>query len=562
MLKSLELENFKAFGERVKIPFAPITLIFGENSSGKSSILQSLNLLKQTRESREAGALLLPRTEQGISDLGSFQDLLFDHDLSRTLSIKPEIGIRNSPNVMVETSRLLFGRSKELKRNNVEQKVLKEIGIEVKFKRPSLDEEVLLDEILLFVGDSSDCVAKFKYSSDVPNSIRREVFPFFNRERRVHSLNSKLARCVWVTKKHKYWLPRYELCKEKRENILEFLQKSKENLSRNDESIFQASFFDEFIDRGQEKNNILDILNKSINFYAKDFSLELFIERMVSSQLESYITMDGFLPYGLVRNREATLPEEEYPEFSRRNYSDRRVSIDMGRLAATFGRALEETIAILFPLGPFRRPPERWYIFTGTSPQDVGYKGELLPDLLFRRPKLVEEANRWLDKLDIGYHLKIMSLGERTKDLFEVQLIDTRRKPNVEVGLPDVGFGISQILPFIVQSLSSTEKIISIEQPEVHIHPRLQADLGDLLAETIKRPRNNQFIIETHSEHLVLRLQRLVRLKQLSPNDVSILYVSRGANGSKVQQLQLDEEGDFINDWPGGFFPERLREFR
>jgi predicted ATPase len=79
MLKAIELENFKAFGERNRIDLAPITLIFGENSAGKSSILQAMSLLKQTRQSRESGALLLPRTEGGIVDLGGFQELLFDH---------------------------------------------------------------------------------------------------------------------------------------------------------------------------------------------------------------------------------------------------------------------------------------------------------------------------------------------------------------------------------------------------------------------------------------------------------------------------------------------------
>ena len=63
------------------------------------------------------------------------------------------------------------------------------------------------------------------------------------------------------------------------------------------------------------------------------------------------------------------------------------------------GRALEQTLEALFPMGPFRRPPERWYIFTGTSPQDVGYRGDLLPDLLLRRPELVKEANQWLYQL-------------------------------------------------------------------------------------------------------------------------------------------------------------------
>ena len=83
MLKAIEIENFKAFGEPTRIELAPITLIYGQNSAGKSSILQSLNLLKQTHESRESGASLLPRAEDGIVDLGSFRELLFDHDPER-----------------------------------------------------------------------------------------------------------------------------------------------------------------------------------------------------------------------------------------------------------------------------------------------------------------------------------------------------------------------------------------------------------------------------------------------------------------------------------------------
>ena len=140
--------------------------------------------------------------------------------------------------------------------------------------------------------------------------------------------------------------------------------------------------------------------------------------------------------------------------------------------------------------------------------------------------------------------------------------MDKRRKPPVEVGISDVGFGISQLLPFIVQSLVSQKKIITIEQPEVHVHPKLQADIGDLLAEAIKKPKSNQFIIETHSEHLVLRLQKLVRTGKLKPKDISIIYVTRGKDGSDALQLRVDEEGDFIDEWPEGFFSERLIELR
>ena len=175
---------------------------------------------------------------------------------------------------------------------------------------------------------------------------------------------------------------------------------------------------------------------------------------------------------------------------------------------------------------------------------------------------MVEDTNEWLKRLKIGYELDVKSVGANLRDLFEVRLIDKRPegKQDIDVALPDVGFGISQLLPFVVQSLVSEGQIISIEQPEVHVHPRLQADLGDLLAEAIKR--NNQFIIETHSEHLILRLQSLVYRGEIKPEDVSVIYVSRGHEGAKAERLRLDEEGDFIDEWPKGFFLERLNELR
>ena len=130
-----------------------------------------------------------------------------------------------------------------------------------------------------------------------------------------------------------------------------------------------------------------------------------------------------------------------------------------------------------------------------------------------------------------------------------------------EVSLSDVGFGISQLLPLIVQCLTSKNQTISIEQPELHVHPRLQADVGELFAVSA-RDLGNCIIAETHSEHLVLRIQKLVRTGELKPDDVSIVFVRREAKGSVVDRLRLDQEGDFIDEWPGGFFPERMRELR
>lgn len=523
MLQSLQLENFKAFGERTHIPFAPITLIFGENSAGKSTILQALNLLKQTRESRETGIPLLPRTETGIVDLGSFQELIFDHDLKRVFSIR------------------------------VETKDERELAIEFSFKRPSLEEVVRLDQIQIYDGMFSKCIAKFQ-----PLDASKDPEEFWRRMGYLPDLSmsnlpppSKLpiVECVWLTEEPEYWKLEFEWCKKNRKDILSRIK------TRLEQSVDHQTDIEKEIWRRD-----INLLKADHKLFSSDFDLETYISKKHKEKMNTALRVEDFLPDGIVsikRNHWITGSHSLLDP-----QSDEMEIFDVGELAIQASRTLEQTLGAFFPMGPFRRAPERWYIFRGTSPQDVGYRGDLLPDLLFRHRGLVKETNKWLKHLKIGYELEVRSVGAYSGDLFEMRLIDTRRSKRVNVALPDVGFGISQLLPFVVQSLVSEKRIISIEQPEVHVHPRLQADLGDLLAEAIKEPRQNQFIIETHSEHLILRLQRLVRKKEIKPEDVSVIYVSRGSEGAEAERLRLDEEGDFIDEWPNGFFLERLRELR
>lgn len=535
MLHALELENFKAFGERARIPFAPITLIFGENSAGKSSILQCLNLLKQTRESREVGALLLPRAENGIVDLGSFQEMIFDHDLNRTLSIR------------------------------IETKFSQGLATEYSFKRPSLEAEVYLDQIEIYHKDHTESIARFKPSGTVPEP--EELFMKISSLQDLPSLQlPKLekVKCIWLTNRTEYWKREFEWCKDNKKTILNWIERRISELEAftpqiDEENLKQNHNNEELQDEESMLRKDLSSLNYNREFFSSNFDLRNYIPKRRMEEMNTVIGFQGFLSAGIIaeeRNSPVTGPHS----LLRRQLDD--IAFNVSKMVMRTSRALEQTLKDLFPMGPFRRPPERWYIFTGTSPQDVGYKGDLLPDLLLRRPKLVEETNEWLKRLDMGYGLEVKPVGGNSGDLFEVRLIDTRRKERVNVALPDVGFGISQLLPFVVQSLVSKKQIISIEQPEVHVHPRLQADLGDLLAETIKKPRQNQFIVETHSEHLILRLQRLVHEKIIKPEDVSVIYISRGQKGAKSQRLHLDDEGDFIDEWPNGFFPERLRELR
>ena len=536
MLHALELENFKAFGKRAHIPVAPITLIFGENSAGKSTILQALYLLKQTLERRDTGDLLLARTPNHIVNLGSFQEMLFDHDLERTLSIRVETLVDRR-----YLSRLLFSGDK--------------IAIEFSFKRSTRDQEVLLDRIGIYDGKSAKRLAKFEPLD--PTEISREFqrrSGFFRDSRGIPVSISELGavKCVWLTKESEHWKQEFEWCLRNKEEILNELKNRLNDMKHSREELREDN---------DSLSEEIKSLEDDIKFFSSDFDLKTYISRRHGEEIDTVFGIQGFFPVGIMSRKKNMILH--FP--LERRYD--RTLFDVAQLAMVAGRALEQTLEALFPISPFRIPPERLYTFRGTTPQNVGYRGDLLPDLLFRRPELVKEANEWLNRLNMDYKLKVETVGTASGDLFEVRLIDTRRKERVNeervnVALPDVGFGISQLLPFIVQSLVSEKQIISIEQPEVHVHPKLQADLGDLLAEVIKEPRQNRFIVETHSEHLILRLQRLVYKGEIKPEDVSVIYVSRGPEGAKAERLRLDDEGDFIDEWPNGFFLERLRELR
>lgn len=547
MLRSMQLENFKAFGQRTLIPLAPITLIFGQNSSGKSSILQSLNLLKQTRESRDVEALLLPRTESGFADLGSFQEMLFDHDLKRTLSVRLDVAL--------EDNQRTFGVPPKFLRRATT------IGLEFAFSRKKTEDEITLDGFKL-CGEGSDAyIATFEKCAMPPDMRRYASMPYRSERRRSKEL-LRAVRCTQISSDVSYWQPAYEWSVQQKAIWIERLTEIHRTYQSDRGSPSMRGLFEEDENVAEANKKTLAALAEYIQFLSSDYSLDDYIQRMIREQLNQVIALDGFIPTLTGRTDGNPSLDLILADVLGRSGMRREWSLDVGGSSIFAGRAVEHAIGSLFPLGPFRKPPARWYIFTGTTPHDVGYQGHLLPDLLFRNGELRQNTNEWLKALDIGYEIKLHPLGDRSSDLFELRLMDTRRKSPVEVGLSDVGFGISQILPLVVQSLAASDQIISVEQPEVHIHPRLQADLGDLLIEAIKKPRRNQFIIETHSEHLALRLQRRVREKKLSPADISVVYVSRGPNGATVQPLRLDEEGDFMDDFPGGFFPERLRELR
>ena len=144
------------------------------------------------------------------------------------------------------------------------------------------------------------------------------------------------------------------------------------------------------------------------------------------------------------------------------------------------------------------------------------------------------------------YEVKVSTLGEST-----------------QVALPDVGFGVSQVLPALVQSFyCPAGSIVWMEQPEIHLHPQVQAELADVFISAVQayeegQPRGVQLIIESHSEHFLNRLQRRVAEQQITPDDVAIYFARKGSKAAELEEIDVNEFGDITN-WPENFFGDEM----
>jgi hypothetical protein len=223
-------------------------------------------------------------------------------------------------------------------------------------------------------------------------------------------------------------------------------------------------------------------------------------------------------------------------------------------------------------LGPLREFPKRYYTSKGTVPSDLGPKGEFVVDAILasrekepyisrgrgRRGKqsLEERIAHWLKELGLIHSFRVEPIGIGSS-LYEVKV---KRGPNSsEVLITDVGFGVSQILPVLVMCYYVPEgSTILLEQPEIHLHPSVQMKLADVFIDVAKN-RNVQVILESHSEHLLNRLQRRLAEKLVTKDDVALYFCDFGAEGSKLNKLDIDLLGNILN-WPVDFFGDQFGE--
>lgn len=183
-------------------------------------------------------------------------------------------------------------------------------------------------------------------------------------------------------------------------------------------------------------------------------------------------------------------------------------------------------------------------------------------------PELQDLLSAVTDTEALSQHLADSMVDAQPEELQDLVLVDQRT--DTPVSHRDVGIGVSQVLPVLVSAYASTDTLLAIEQPEIHLHPALQAELGDVFIESALGEGRNTFLIETHSEHLLLRIMRRMRetstgklpdgVPEVRPEHVMVLFVEPDGARSLIREMPLNERGELVKSWPGGFFEEGLRE--
>ena len=219
-----------------------------------------------------------------------------------------------------------------------------------------------------------------------------------------------------------------------------------------------------------------------------------------------------------------------------------------------FDEAFENLFSRILYLGPLREHPRPRYTWDGDHPKDIGQDGKKAISALLsgrvRHFSIDEQILKWLQQLELINSYDLRPLSDTGRDY---EFLVRQYKGGPEVRLTDVGFGVSQVLPVLILCYYAPEgSILILEQPEAHLHPKVQTELADVLIDVVKN-RNLQIILESHSEYLLSRLQRRIAEKKIAAADTALYFCQINDGTSEIEQLNVDEYGN-IRNWPQDFF--------
>lgn len=572
MITGITIENFKGIREPVHLDLRPITLLFGANSAGKSTILHALHYAREIFERHNLDA------DQTIAggkyiDLGGFKRLVHRDDDSPSAHLGGPIQLRiemqfteTTATFYTEIDQLIARTLADIQRYRPELQVgFDDIASLLEFEFHTLFNKITTAAVELEIGWSS--------THNRPYVSKNTIF--FNNQPFIQLEANPQLRGVAA---------RFSIRQPDPNNP----EASIEVSTLNHKCLKRAN--DIYMERGQlplDDRSLLEILLEQcgtlLSFRPNQIDLNELVDALppLDKSMDfapSMISPTGELDHDTRHSFEISLAEELVRVVSQYIIGPCQLVRDQLKHFRYLG-PLRETPPRLY--SPPRFPdPARWA--SGLGAWDVLYAGS---------EELIESVGSWLgdeDKLNSG-----CSLERRTSVSFDYshplirKLISGRAFDDVEHDLSlnlseteavsrivvvgnsgielhphEVGIGISQVVPVVVTALDEDERLIAIEQPEIHIHPRLQAEIADLFIESIHKNKH-RFIIETHSEHLILRLLRRIREteegtapadRQLRTNELGICYLKQESGSTTASRIDVDVKGEFIQPWPDDFF--------
>lgn len=433
MITAIRCENFRCFKDTGTLKLAPITILVGENNSGKSAIIQSLHLPALALGSEDP-SIRLKLLHQDY-DYGSFKDIVFRHNEKEFITMSYEMLISKP-------------------RNADRRRTLEPVIMRLTYGYLSKRKEIYLHN---FVIEDSD-------------GERLKISP------------RRYTDAIGV-------------------------------LMRNHEE--KSPFLSRLIGR-------------------KGFTFQLKYEQI------SLITRIY----------------DKYPE-----EIANKLFLNLGNIFALVN-LFNQSFNKIYHLGPLRIPPSRTYMYSGELVERLGMKGEFALQKYSALRKRNRKEDREKTKLIDESLYKLGFINEFTPQKIGTRHYEFWTKHNkslLKANLADTGFGTSQVLPVIVSLFTSPDgSTLLFEQPEIHLHPAAQAELGSIFARACSPKK--RILIETHSENMILRIRTEVAKGTLKPDDVLFYYTLPKKLGHKVLSISLNEDGEFSRTWPKGFFEENYIE--
>uniref|UniRef100_A0A7C3ZT13 Uncharacterized protein n=1 Tax=Planktothricoides sp. SpSt-374 TaxID=2282167 RepID=A0A7C3ZT13_9CYAN len=574
-ITAFHVSNFKAFADMQYIPIRPLTLIYGANSSGKSSVIHSLLLANHAIKSN--GELDIYRTEAGGDsvDLGGFGQYVHRRDRRRQVEWAVDIDPKqlNLPDpglgdLLQSVNKLTVGVGIGTRRSGNGRVRVRSFFIEADgstvlnmSSRPrgrlQLDS---LDYKHPIVSQLIEAIVQTQtFALNVTAEVRDEIEQVVNEL--VPEITARVSRL----------LPTKIKVGEDGDqpNLERSLQLGQGDLADTVRLVFPyrlSELIGAIADTIERELGRLQYLGPFRTYPPRHFAFSR--QQDTNWYAGGGYAWDILLNNGEVRGKvNAWLGDKErmkspYELVVRHLLPDSQLAAELyPRIAKGFH---DLTTKLIFHAagfgGDIQEQIERLRGDLEAAGIDLESLDTALPEIELLVSMLTD-----VDSLSEEWVEQMSAAGDPISDLV---LIDKRTK--TPVSHRDIGIGVSQVIPILVSCYGLSNGLVAIEQPEIHLHPKLQAELGDVFIESALGEQKNVFLLETHSEHLLLRIMRRMRetfegrlpkgMPPVRPEDVCVLFVEPDAKGSIVREMPLNKRGELVKAWPGGFFEEEMDE--